>query len=203
MPGPADSNISFRDSPEAENGLPPGVIYRVVMEEEHGEYPRVNRRFTPRPCMQCDNPPCVRVCPVKATFKRPDGVVAIDYHKCLGCRYCIVSCPYGARTFDSGDFYTKETPQLMPYEKTPTFEYSEKWQRQEGESPVGNARKCHFCLHRVNNGLLPACVVTCIGRATYFGDLAGASTAAKMLNRPNVNRLKEDLGTQPRVYYLW
>ena len=86
----------------SENALPPGVAYRVVMEEEVGTYPNVSKRFVPRPCMQCDNPPCVPVCPVAATYKRPDGVVAIDYDKCIGCRYCITACPYGARTFDFG-----------------------------------------------------------------------------------------------------
>ena len=88
----------------AENKLPPGVVYRPVLEEEIGTYPNVTRRFVPRPCMQCDNPPCVNVCPVNATYKRPDGIVAINYDDCIGCRYCITACPYSARTFDSGRF---------------------------------------------------------------------------------------------------
>jgi len=90
----------------AENKLPPGVVYRPVVKEEFGEFPNVQLRFTPRPCMQCENPPCVPVCPVKATWKRPDGITAVDYDKCIGCRYCLTACPYNARTSDFGESYT-------------------------------------------------------------------------------------------------
>ena len=89
-----------------ENKLPPGVVYRPVIDMETGTYPNVGRKFLPRPCMQCDNPPCVPVCPVKATWKRPDGVIEIDYTLCIGCRYCITACPYQARTFDFGQDWT-------------------------------------------------------------------------------------------------
>ena len=75
----------------AENKLPPGVVYRPVVTEERGEFPNVRLTFLPRPCMQCQKPPCVPVCPVKATWQRPDGVVTIDYDRCIGCRYCPVS----------------------------------------------------------------------------------------------------------------
>ena len=74
-----------------ENKLPPGVVYRPVVTEEFGTYPNVAMRFTPRPCMQCEVPPCTPVCPVKATWKRPDGIVAIDYDKCIGCGYCVTA----------------------------------------------------------------------------------------------------------------
>jgi molybdopterin-containing oxidoreductase family iron-sulfur binding subunit len=94
----------------AENKLPPGVVYRPVIEEEIGEYPHVTRRFLPRPCLQCDHPPCVPVCPVHATWKRPDGIVVIDYEACIGCRYCITACPYEARSFDWGEHYSDGTP---------------------------------------------------------------------------------------------
>lgn len=187
----------------AENKLPPGVVYRPVVEEEIGTYPHVTRRFIPRPCMQCDNPPCVPVCPVGATFKRPDGVVAMNYDQCIGCRYCIIACPYNARTTDVGEWYTEGTPEVSPVERLPAFEYGQRRTRGRGVSPVGNARKCHFCLHRVEAGLLPACVSTCIGRATYFGDAADPeSLVSELVAKPNVMRLKEELGTQPRVYYL-
>jgi molybdopterin-containing oxidoreductase family iron-sulfur binding subunit len=188
----------------SENALPPGVVYRIVVEEESGTYPNVGERYVPRPCMQCDNPPCVPVCPVSATYKRPDGVVAIDYDKCIGCRYCITACPYGARTFDFGEFYTKATPQVQPYEtERPSFDYGKKWRRNGTKSPIGNARKCHFCLHRVEVGVLPACVTTCIGRATFFGDANDPeSLIAELIAKPNAHRLKEELGTNPKVYYL-
>lgn len=186
-----------------ENKLPPSVVYRPVLEEEIGKYPRVTLRFLPRPCLQCDNPPCTPVCPVKATWKRPDGIVVIDYEACIGCRYCITACPYGARSFDFGDYYTEGTPEIAPVEKAPSFEYHRTWERKGNESPIGNARKCHFCLHRIERGLLPQCVTTCIGRATYFGDANDPeSLVSELINKPNAFRLKEELGTEPKVYYL-
>ena len=188
---------------KAENGSPPGVVYRPVVQEETGKYPDVARRFTPRPCMQCENPPCVAVCPVNATYPRPDGVVVIDYEQCIGCRYCITACPYGARQFDFGEFYTTGTPEIEPYELSPTHEYGKKWVRKGGRSPVGNARKCQFCLHRLNAGILPVCVTTCIGGATYFGDLKlGGSLVSELVGKESVSRLKEEMGTHPAVYYL-
>ncbi|HHJ06481.1 MAG TPA: 4Fe-4S dicluster domain-containing protein [Anaerolineae bacterium] len=186
----------------AENKLPPGVVYRPVLEQEFGTYPNVGKRFIPRPCMHCDNPPCVDVCPVGATWKRDDGIVAIDYDECIGCRYCITACPYSARTFDLGHTYSEGTPEQMAYELEPAFEYGHDWPRDNG-SPIGNVRKCHFCLHRLNEGELPACVSTCIGMANYFGDANDPdSLVAALIASPNVMRLKEELGTEPKVYYL-
>jgi Fe-S-cluster-containing dehydrogenase component len=187
-----------------ENKLPPGIAYRPVMTETNGTYPNVSRRFTPRPCMQCDEPPCVPVCPVHATWKRPDGIITIDYDQCIGCRYCITACPYGARSFDSGYFYGDlEGGERQPYELLPSPEYGEGRVRADGGSPIGNARKCHFCIHRVEKGELPACTLSCMGRATYFGDLNDPkSLVSELIGQPNVMRLKEELGTNPKVYYL-
>jgi molybdopterin-containing oxidoreductase family iron-sulfur binding subunit len=188
-----------------ENKLPPGVVYRPVIEEQIGEYPNVSWRFTPRPCMQCDNPPCVPVCPVGATWKSADGIVDIDYNACIGCRYCLTACPYQARTSDFGDHWTDGTPGQgqMPYEEVPMFEYGKEWKREDHKSPVGNARKCHFCRHRLQQGLLPQCVTSCIGRATFFGDANDPnSLVSQLTHKPNATRLKEELGTEPRVYYL-
>ena len=199
-----------------ENKLPPGVVYRPVIDMEVGEYPNVDRRFLPRPCMQCDKPPCVPVCPVGATWKRKDGIVEIDYDDCIGCRYCITACPYSARTFDFGENWTdaaatgKEGPLALEtgriYEELSNFEYGETWERGEGiipQSPVGNARKCTFCIHRIEQGVLPMCVTTCIGRATFFGDFNDPeSLVSELVARSNAVRLKEELGTEPKVYYL-
>ncbi len=197
----------------AENKLPPGVVYRPVLEEEFGTYPHVHRRFIPRPCMQCDNPPCTPVCPVNATYKNEEGVVQVDYEQCIGCRACLTACPYGARTSDFGYTYTEGTPSLEgvlmgqqaadDYERAANYEYGRAWERAGHGSPIGNARKCHFCLHRVKEGMLPECVTTCIGRATLFGDANDPdSVVARMIALPNIMRLKEEQGTEPRVYYL-
>jgi molybdopterin-containing oxidoreductase family iron-sulfur binding subunit len=200
----------------AENKLPPGVVYRPVVTEESGEFPNVRLTFTPRPCMQCDAPPCVPVCPVKATWKRPDGVVAIDYDKCIGCRYCLTACPYGARTSDFGLYYTAdaaegtppgdERPTMgphAPYEDQPNHEYGKHWDRRGHQSPMGNARKCHFCLHRLEKGQLPMCATTCIGRATYFGDaLDPDSLVTELIAKHDVQTLLDHRGTKPRVYYI-
>jgi len=188
---------------KAENQLPPGVVYRPVVQEEVGTYPNVRRRFLPRPCMQCEKPPCTPVCPVGATWRRTDGVIAIDYDKCIGCRYCLTACPYSARTTDKGEYYTEGTPAVQPYEEQVSPEYSAGYRRADGGSPIGNARKCHFCLHRLEVGQLPACVTSCIGHATFFGDANDPdSLVAELVGRPEARRLKEELGTQPRVYYL-
>lgn len=197
----------------AENKLPPGVVYRPVLEETWGTYPNIGRRFVPRPCMQCDNPPCTPVCPVNATFKNAEGIVEVDYDQCIGCRACLTACPYGARTSDFGLTYTENMPvadgfiagrlNTEGYERASNFEYGDARARHGHESPIGNARKCHFCLHRVRVGELPACVSTCIGRATLFGDANDStSLVSEMIASPNVMRIKEELGTEPRVYYL-
>jgi molybdopterin-containing oxidoreductase family iron-sulfur binding subunit len=187
-----------------ENKLPPGMTYRPVMTETRGKYPNVARVFTPRPCMQCENPPCVPVCPVKATFVRPDGIVAMNYDQCIGCRYCLTACPYTARSSDAGYFYGDfEGGEKYAYEKLPSPEYHENRVRADGGSPIGNARKCHFCIHRIERGLLPACVLTCMGRATYFGDLNDSgSLVSELIGQPNVTTLRSELGTKPKVYYL-
>lgn len=197
----------------AENKLPPGVVYRPVLEEEIGEYPNVTRRFVPRPCMQCERPPCVPVCPVNATYTNEEGIVEVNYEQCIGCRACLTACPYGARTSDFGYTYAENAPdaeglifgrtQAEAYERVANYEYDKPWPRKAHHSPMGNARKCHFCQHRLKQGMLPECVTTCIGRATFFGDANDPeSVVAQLIKLPNVMRLKEELGTHPRVYYL-
>jgi molybdopterin-containing oxidoreductase family iron-sulfur binding subunit len=191
---------------EAENNLPPGVVYRPVIEQEIGTYPNVRRVSTPRPCMHCDEPPCLPVCPADATHKRPDGIVDVDYDKCIGCARCIEACPYEARCADDGDFFGEETPEVMGYETRPNFEYGERWKRKPGDydtPPIGTARKCHYCLHRIENGMLPACVTTCLGGAMYFGDGNDkTSLVQEAIRSRRATRLHAEYGTKPTTVYL-
>lgn len=188
----------------SEHKLPPGVVYRPVMDYETGTYPNVKRQFLPRPCFQCENPSCVPVCPVSATKKEADGIVSIDYNRCIGCRSCIANCPYGARTFDTGEYYTEGTPAVQEYEKSGFYEYGKVWRRNLKHGEVtGSARKCHFCTSRIIKELLPMCASTCIGRATYFGDLNDDQSLIRQVMAANrIYRLKEETGNSPQVYYI-
>lgn len=195
----------------SENKLPPAMYYRPVHEYEQGTYPAVSRTFLPRPCMQCDKPPCVAACPVKgpdgATWKEAAGIgagiVPVNYEKCIGCTKCVPACPYGARTMDAGKFHTEGTPAIQKYETVASFEYGKNWPRVKDNSPIGNARKCHFCIHRLANGMLPQCITTCIGRAGYFGDENDPQSLIAQVKKANrIQILKAGMGTAPRVYYV-
>jgi molybdopterin-containing oxidoreductase family iron-sulfur binding subunit len=137
-------------------------------------------------CNHCDNPPCVRVCPTKATFRRDDGIVMMDMHRCIGCRFCMAGCPFGARSFNWRDprpFIKAENPDY------PTRE-------------IGVVEKCTFCSERLAKGLMPACVVASQGALT-FGDLSDAKSKVRELLRSNFTiRRKVHLGTNPQVYYI-
>ncbi|HLB29496.1 MAG TPA: 4Fe-4S dicluster domain-containing protein [Dehalococcoidia bacterium] len=178
-----------------ENGTPQGVFWRKVMTYEVGEYPNARLRFLPMLCMHCKTAACVSVCPVGATSKRPDGIVAIDQEKCIGCRYCMVACPYAARSFnfkspkDNG-YYPSEG--LTPYEEL-------KYQ----EHKRGVVEKCDFCLERVEGGQDPACVQTCPAKALTFGDLDDAgSEVSQLIVKRGGRQLAPEVGTDPSVYYL-
>ena len=184
-----------------ENHTPPGVAYAKVIKLEFGEFPNVSRHFQPVLCNHCENPSCVPVCPVGATWKRKeDGIVVVDYDICIGCRYCVTACPYGARSFDFGDNYNEP---LSDFEQQPSPEYGENRERQKGVSPIGNVRKCTFCLHRVTRGEKPACVLTCMPNARTFGDLNDPeSEISRLVAERRTFRNKEELGTEPNVFYL-
>ena len=186
---------------KSENRTPPGVSYNVVIEQEIGVFPNLGKVNLPRPCMQCDKPPCAQVCPVRATYKLENGIVAIDYDRCIGCRYCIVACPYGARSFDFGESYEQE---MIGFDDITAPDYGvDRGEREKGKTPQGVVRKCTFCMHRLERGEEPACVETCIGDARYFGDFNDPnSVVSKLAASPRAFRLKEELGTEPRVVYL-
>lgn len=194
---------------KAENFVRPGAFWNNVFDIEEGKYPNVKRVFLSRPCMHCENPPCVQVCPVGATYKRKDGIVKINYERCIGCRYCMVACPYGVRYFNWGKMTWYDT------ESTPYEEFPYELRYEEHRKQRGTVEKCTFCSHRIDEGnkkgltpgvdweATPACVNTCLGYARTFGDLDDPeSKISKLLATRKWIRLKEELGTRPKVYYL-
>jgi molybdopterin-containing oxidoreductase family iron-sulfur binding subunit len=138
-------------------------------------------------CNHCDKPPCAQVCPVQATYKRHDGIVIVDHHRCIGCRYCVVACPYNARYFnfkESHDWPNKDHPKRSH----------------------GVAEACTLCAHRLDVGMRPACVEACerTGAASLVvGDLDDPdSELSRLIATSPVKRIREDLGTEPKVYYV-
>lgn len=176
-----------------EHGTPRGIFWHRVLQKEVGKWPNATRVTLPMPCMHCANAPCVSVCPTGASYKRPDGIVAVDYAKCMGCKYCEQACPYGARTF------VKEIKGYFQPELSLTA-YEEAMYKQH---QAGVVEKCNFCLERLAKGEQPACVATCIAHARFFGDLDDPnSDVAKLIARRHGYQLKPELGTNPSVYYL-
>jgi len=185
---------------KAENKTPPGVDYRIVREAEDGAYPNVQKYFMPTLCMQCENPPCVKACKDGSVTKGKDGVVRVDYAKNTGAAAVNKACPYDAFSTDDGSYYTDGTPKHEAYEDAATFEYGVKAGR---KGKVKKNRKCHYCLHRLEAGMLPACVSTCIGAANYFGDLNDPeSVVAKMAKDPNIYIFRADQKTGPTTRYM-
>jgi Fe-S-cluster-containing dehydrogenase component len=156
-------------------GAEPGTLIDGAAPAVAG--PVRNAYFVPRLCMQCENPPCTWVCPVSATYRTEDGVILVDEKRCIGCGYCVIACPYGARYMvPAGD----TTP--------------------KGVS--GIADKCTFCYHRITRGMLPACAEVCPVNARVFGDLNDPTSAVSVaLDQKRVRAMKPALGTRPRVYY--
>jgi len=149
--------------------------------------------YMPVQCHQCSNPPCVRVCPVEATWREPDGIVVIDYNWCIGCRYCEAACPYWARRFNFAE------PKIPSDEINPVTHYLGNRPR-----PKGVMEKCTFCIQRVRKGLMPACHDACPTGARKFGNLADPeSEVRQVLETKRVFVLKEEAGTHPNFYYFF
>lgn len=199
----AENNIPFSDPEQAALGR--SIAWIEVMAMTEGDYPQVKTRFMPRPCMQCDNPPCTKVCPVYATYKNEDGLVAQVYARCIGCRYCTNACPYTAKYFN---WFEPIWPAEMQRSLNPDV----------SKRPKGVVEKCTFCHHRLQKakelakaeqrGLregdyTPACVQTCPAGAMYFGDLDDPESKVRKLSKSaRAFKLLEDLGTEPKVIYL-
>jgi molybdopterin-containing oxidoreductase family iron-sulfur binding subunit len=139
-------------------------------------------------CNHCDSPPCVKVCPTKATYKRPDGIVAMDYHRCIGCRFCMAGCPYGSRSFNWRE------PREGLNGKTLNIEYPTRMR--------GVVEKCNFCAELVDKGQLPKCV-TAVPDVLAFGNLNDPDSAVRQILRKRASiKRKPELGTKPSVFYL-
>ena len=184
----------------AHNDVSPEITWNPVLEAgKVGE----KQVYQSRPCMQCAKAPCVDVCPVAASHYRSDGIVMMDYERCIGCRYCEVACPYSARSFNWKAF------------EGPNPAVPEWGEPEVARRPRGVPEKCAFCYQRIDRGLAlgltpgvdpdatPACVVACPVGARIFGDLKDPNSPVSKVLRENPNfRLREDLGTGPRVYYI-
>lgn len=163
---------------------------KVFPEEDYGfGRPGMARLPVLVLCNHCENPPCVKVCPTKATFRRAeDGIVMMDYHRCIGCRYCMAACPYGARSFNWRE--------PRPYIKDIRVDYPTR--------TAGVVEKCNFCDERLAEGKLPACVEACKEKGLAFGDLNMENSEVRMILKSGfVLRRKPHLGTGPKVYYTW
>jgi Fe-S-cluster-containing dehydrogenase component len=181
-------NVPFIDNEKEE--------IKWIWKDTYGRaFPELEKKLLPRSvkhrpylllCNHCANPPCVRVCPTKATFKRPDGIVAMDYHRCIGCRFCMAGCPYGSRSFNFMDprpYVTEENPEYPTRTK-------------------GVVEKCDFCAERLEVGLKPVCVEESNG-AILFGDMEDPnSEVRKALDTVYTLQRKPELGTNPGVFYV-
>ena len=198
----AENNIPFVGADQAKIGR--DIRWMEMITETHGEYPEVKTRFIPRPCMHCDDPPCTKVCPVHATYRNPEGIVAQVYSRCIGCRFCMAACPYTAKYFN---WYRYRIPKVM-----------RRYNPDVSVRPKGVVEKCTFCHHRLIKAkdraayegrefrpeeYIPACVESCPTSAMYFGDLADStSKVAEEARSPRGFRLLGELGTRPKVIYL-
>ena len=183
---------------KTENFTPRGVFWARVLRGESGTFPNTVRQPLPVLCMQCEEPSCETVCPTGATYKSEDGVVHVDKNKCIGCNYCAMACPYGARYMvEKWESYFPEGLPLSEYEKFAKAQWEER-------SGVGVNTKCDFCTVRRSNGVeKPACVVVCPAKARIFGDLDDPDSEVSVLIRTYRGMpLNPEHGNEPKVYYL-
>ena len=179
--------------------VPAGQQWIECFQTSVSDLPGADSDYLVAPCMQCQNAPCVNVCPVGASFHSPEGVVLIDQERCIGCRLCMAACPYDRRFFNWGE------PDQPPQVKAAPYDI-----QTQVPAIKGTVMKCDFCTDKMAAGGLPTCVEVCPHHAVYMGDLEEgiATNGAEMvdlqmlLNQDGVQRYKEELGTEPRVYYI-
>ncbi len=162
--------------------------FRTVVEDKSiGNYPDVRRVFLPRLCMHCENAPCEAACPTGATYITEEGIVKVDYDRCIGCFACMIACPYDARyAYDSHD-----------------VEQDREMNGDNASHLVPHVDKCTFCDHRLKDGKEPACVETCPTNARIFGDLDDVNSEVhKLAKSGKAKALRPELGTHAKVFYL-
>jgi Fe-S-cluster-containing dehydrogenase component len=195
-----------------ENFYQPGNPWLFVIEREIGRYPNVRRTFAPMNCMHCEVPSCKKACDIvgaNAITKNEDGIVLIDYDKCIGCRYCISACPYGAIN------YVDELTKLYPEGSTPYEDTEDENKHPVHQKQAKKVEKCTLCFHRIQKAQdedktpgtdqesTPACVVVCPVRARVFGDLDDPnSDISRLIVEKRATQLKKEFGTKPQVYYV-
>jgi molybdopterin-containing oxidoreductase family iron-sulfur binding subunit len=199
----SENNITTVSPEQADMGR--AMSWMKVLSREQGDFPDTTMEFIPRPCMHCANPPCVKVCPVSATYLDEEGIVAQIYPRCIGCRYCANACPYTVKYFN---WYAPEWPDSEHAMLNPDVSVR----------PRGVIEKCTFCHHRRQKAredaraedremreedYQPACAEICPTGAIVFGDLDNPShRVVHLVEDTRVFRVMEELGTEPKVYYL-
>ena len=190
-----------------EHFLPPETFWNRLLVGETGKYPAVTKQLYPVLCNHCKEAACMKVCPTGATTRRDDGIVAVNYDECVGCRYCVIACPYQQRTY-----YADGSKEYFPGQGLTEYEIIGK---QLYPLQPGTVVKCNFCRERVDAGLekglkpgidreaTPACVITCPAKARTFGDLDDPTSEVSRLIRERKGfQLHPEFGTDPSVYYL-
>ena len=176
--------------------LPDGSLINLEKAEHYYDpslVPEPGYVYMPVQCQHCENPPCVKVCPVHATWKEPDGLVVVDYNWCIGCRYCIAACPYKGRVFNWAE------PNIPAEELNTAVHYLGNRPRYKNV-----VDKCTFCVQRVRQGRYPACVEACPTGTRKFGNLLDPNSEIRyLIDHKRVFRMKEDLNTEPKFYYFF
>lgn len=176
---------------KSEHNTPSNIFQTWVLEKELGTFPKSNRVFFPVLCNHCEKPSCVEVCPQEATYTREDGVVMIDFERCIGCGSCVEHCPYRARVL------VTDNRTLFPDGRT-VFQ-----KPVDQRIPNNVALKCDLCFHRLDRGEQPACVEVCLTQARIIGDLDDdTSQVTRLIAKHNGWRMLLDYGTEPCVYYI-
>lgn len=188
-----ENNIAERIYPlwievfESNSNVPLTEYSHNSWTQKYTDSPRQGKRYLPIQCMHCENPPCVKVCPVGARYKSEDGIVDTRYDRCIGCRYCVTACPYSVNRFN----WFK-----------PEFDPERKINPEVPVRPIGVVEKCNFCAHRIRKGLYPRCVEVCPLKVRRFGNLNDPeSDVSKIIASFPSKRILEELGTMPSIYY--